>query len=81
MVGASTDPGALSGLLFANLVASRFSGNVLPVNKHHPEVQGVTAYPDLASCPVVPDLVFVCVPARPGRRGRRGGRLDIRRSV
>jgi acyl-CoA synthetase (NDP forming) len=63
VVGASADPGTLSGMLFANLVASRFSGTVLPVNKNHPQVQGVPAYPDLASCPVVPDLVIVCVPA------------------
>jgi acyl-CoA synthetase (NDP forming) len=64
VVGASSDPNTLSGMLFANLVASRFSGTLLPVNKNHPLVQGLAAYPDLASCPVVPDLVVVCVPAR-----------------
>ncbi|MGA3221291.1 MAG: acetate--CoA ligase family protein, partial [Acidimicrobiales bacterium] len=63
-VGASSDPGTLSGMLFANLVDSHFSGTLLPVNKNHPLVQGIAAYPDLASCPVVPDLVVVCVPAR-----------------
>jgi len=63
VVGASSDPGTISGLLFANLLNSPFSGTVLPVNKRHPVVQGVTAYPDLASCPVVPDMVIVCVPA------------------
>ena len=36
---------------------------MLPVNKSHREVQGLPAYPELSSCPVVPDLVFVCVPA------------------
>ena len=34
------------------------------MNKNHALVQGRAAYPDLASCPVVPDLVVVCVPAR-----------------
>jgi len=63
VVGASAEPGALSGLLFGNLAASHFAGPVLPVNKKHPVVQGVAAYPDLSSCPVVPDLVIVCVPA------------------
>ncbi len=63
VVGASSDPATLSGLLFANLVNSPFAGPVLPVNRNHPEVQGVTAYPDLASCPVVPDLVIICLPA------------------
>jgi acyl-CoA synthetase (NDP forming) len=64
VVGASSDPETIAGLLFANLVESHFEGIVLPVNKKHPVVQGVAAYPDLASCPVVPDLVIVCVPAQ-----------------
>jgi len=63
VVGASSDPGTIAGLLFSNLVESQFEGVVLPVNKSHARVQGIAAYPDLSSCPVVPDLVFVCVPA------------------
>ncbi|MGD0984913.1 MAG: acetate--CoA ligase family protein [Acidimicrobiales bacterium] len=63
VVGASSDPNTIAGLLFSNLVDSHFGGTVLPVNKKHPSVQGVAAFADLASCPVVPDLVFVCVPA------------------
>lgn len=63
VVGASADPGTLSGLLFANLLGSGFSGTLLPVNRHHDVVQGLPAYPDLASCPVAPDLVIACVPA------------------
>jgi len=63
VVGASADPNTIAGLLFGNLVDSHFGGVVLPVNKKHPTVQGIAAYPDLVSCPVVPDLVIVCVPA------------------
>jgi acetate---CoA ligase (ADP-forming) len=63
VVGASADPNTIAGLLFSNLINSHFGGIVLPVNKSHPAVQGIVAYPDLASCPVVPDLVIVCVPA------------------
>jgi acyl-CoA synthetase (NDP forming) len=63
VVGASSDPATIAGLLFANLLESHFEGIVLPVNRRNPQVQGVAAYPDLASCPVVPDLVVVCVPA------------------
>ena len=63
VVGASGDPATIAGLLFGNLVDSGFGGVVLPVNPHHAEVRGITAFPDLASCPVLPDLVVVCVPA------------------
>jgi acyl-CoA synthetase (NDP forming) len=64
VVGASSDPATIAGLLFANLLESHFAGVVFPVNKKNRLVQGVTAYPDLASCPVVADLVIVCVPAK-----------------
>lgn len=63
VVGASSDPDTLSGLLFANLVNSHFGGPILPVNRARSLVQGMTAYPDLGSCPVIPDLVIVCLPA------------------
>ncbi len=64
VVGASSDPRTIAGMLFGNLMASPFTGPVLPVNSSHSSVQGVPAFPDLTSCPVVPDLVVVCVPAR-----------------
>lgn len=63
VVGASTDRSTIGGLLFANLLGSGFPGALLPVNRRHETVQGVVAYPDLASCPLVPDLAIVCVPA------------------
>ncbi|HEX9259317.1 MAG TPA: acetate--CoA ligase family protein, partial [Acidimicrobiales bacterium] len=63
VVGASGDPTTIAGLLFSNLLDSGFDGVVLPVNPRRAEVRGITAYPDLATCPVVPDLVVVCVPA------------------
>lgn len=63
VVGASGDPATISGLLFGNLIDSRFGGTVLPVNPRHAQVRAVAAAPDLASCSVVPDLVVVCVPA------------------
>ncbi|MGZ4766259.1 MAG: CoA-binding protein, partial [Ilumatobacteraceae bacterium] len=63
VVGASSNPTTIAGLLFGNLVDSGFGGVVLPVNPHRAEVRGIAAFPDLGSCPVKPDLVVVCVPA------------------
>lgn len=62
LVGASGKPASIGALLLANLLASGFTGPVYPVNPRHPVIQGVTAYPDLASCPQPPDLVLVAVP-------------------
>lgn len=64
VVGASSDPETIAGLLFSNLLASGYKGAIFPVNPRREHVQGVTAYPDLASCPQRPDLAVVCVPAQ-----------------
>jgi acetyl coenzyme A synthetase (ADP forming)-like protein len=63
VVGASDNGASIGGLLFANLLASGFTGTVYPVNPRHQVIQGVAAYPDLASCPAAADLVLVAVPA------------------
>lgn len=63
VVGASESHGSIGWLLLANLLASGFTGPVYPVNPRHRVIQGVTAYPDLASCPAPPDLALVAVPA------------------
>ena len=79
LVGASDKPGSIGALLLANLVASGFAGPVYPVNPRHPLIQGMTAYPDLASCPQPPDLAVVAVPA-PLVTGvvDQAGRLGVR---
>lgn len=63
VVGASRDPGTIGGIVFDNLLRGRFHGPVYPVNPAAAHVQSVAAYPDLASCPTVPELVIVTVPA------------------
>ncbi len=62
VIGASRDARAIGGLVFHNLLQGGFEGVVYPVNRSAASVQGVAAYPSLADCPEVPDLVVVCVP-------------------
>ena len=63
VVGAGDDPRSIPGLLMENLAGSGFGGPLFPVNPRHPTVQGMAAYPVLAACPEIPDLVVVCTPA------------------
>ncbi|MEY3019708.1 MAG: hypothetical protein RLZZ272_692 [Actinomycetota bacterium] len=63
VVGASRDPRAIGGLVLANLVAGGFHGELVAINPNATEVQGRPAHPSLSECPIVPDLVLVCVPA------------------
>jgi acetate---CoA ligase (ADP-forming) len=64
VVGASRDRLAIGGLVFDNLLSGGFTGAVYPVNPNTAHVQGVAAYPTLADCPQVPDLVIIAVPGR-----------------
>ena len=60
--------------------ARGFQGAILPVNPNRAEIQGLRAYPDIASLPEVPDVAIVAVPAAQvietiaalGARGTRG---------
>ena len=63
LVGASDKPGSVGRLLLVNLLRSGFTRPVYPVTPRHRVIRGVTAYPDLASCPARPDLALVAVPA------------------
>jgi acetyl coenzyme A synthetase (ADP forming)-like protein len=63
VIGASRDVNTIGGLVFDNLRQGRYQGVVYPVNPAASVVQSVAAYPAVADCPSVPDLVIVCVPA------------------
>jgi acetyl coenzyme A synthetase (ADP forming)-like protein len=63
VIGASRDVSSIGGLVFDNLRQGRYQGAVYPVNHATSVVQSVAAYASVASCPTVPDLAIVCVPA------------------
>jgi len=61
-----------------------FAGAVYPINPTASEIQGLKAYPNLASLPVAPDLVAMAVPApatpavmREAAAAKAGGALII----
>ena len=49
LIGASKRPGSVGSVIARNLFGSGFDGPVLPVHPRHHSVQGVLAYPDVAS--------------------------------
>jgi acyl-CoA synthetase (NDP forming) len=63
ILGASSDPNRISGRPLRYLLEGKYSGGIYPVNPKRDEVQGVKAYPTLASLPEVPDVVIMAVPA------------------
>ena len=80
LIGASTRDRSVGGILMSNLLNGGFKGPIMPVNPKAAAVNGVVAYKDVASLPVVPDLAIIATPPGSipatidelGARGTRG---------
>ena len=64
IVGASSDPAKASGLPLRNVLQSRFSGKIYPVNPRATEISGVRCYPSVTDLPEAPDVAVLMVDAR-----------------
>ena len=64
IVGASSDPSKASGLPLRNLLNSRFSGKIYPVNPRATEISGLPSYPSVTELPETPDVAVLMVDAR-----------------
>ncbi len=63
VVGASSDPTRIGGRPIAYMQSRGFAGAIYPVNPNRAEIQGLQAYPDIASLPAIPDVAIVAVAA------------------
>lgn len=63
LIGAGKRPSSVGTVLAHNLFNAGFDGPVMPVNPKHRAIEGVLAYPDVASLPVIPDLAVIATPA------------------
>ena len=62
VIGASDKPKSVGSSVMQNLLAAGFGGPVLPVNPNASEVHGITAYADVASLPIAPDVAVIATP-------------------
>ena len=62
VIGASTKPDSIGGVIFHNLLSTGFQGPVYPINHSVDSVQSVKAYPSVADVPGPVDLAVVVVP-------------------
>ena len=82
LIGASGRPGSVGAVVAKNLFHAGFAGPVMPVNPKHGAIEGVLAYPDVASLPQTPELAVVstppqAVPAVIAELGRRGTKAAV----
>jgi acyl-CoA synthetase (NDP forming) len=62
IVGASENPEKIGGRPIKYMLRAGYKGRIYPVNPNRPVIQGLKAYPDIASVPEAPDLAIVAVP-------------------
>ncbi|SFC26774.1 acetate--CoA ligase family protein [Tropicimonas isoalkanivorans] len=63
VVGASNDIARISGRPLRYLLEHGFDGTIYPINPKRDEVQGLKAWPSLASLPETPDVAILAIPA------------------
>jgi acetate---CoA ligase (ADP-forming) len=63
VVGASRSRGRIGSEILHNLIASGFRGAVYPIHPSSDEIQGLRAYPRVATVPDPVDLAVIAVPA------------------
>ena len=61
LVGASTDPAHLGGIVFDNLRS--FRGELFPINPCHPDIHGMACYRSIRDLPGPVDLSVILLPA------------------
>jgi acyl-CoA synthetase (NDP forming) len=77
IIGASDEPTRIGGRPLSNMIQRGFAGALWPVNPKRDRVQGLPAFPDVASLPGTPDAAVVAVPGAMAEQavdalGRRG---------
>lgn len=63
IIGASQSPEKLGSIILKNILDSKFTGNVYPVNPNAEDVNGLKCYPNVGSLPEVVDLALIAIPA------------------
>lgn len=82
LVGATPRPGSVGAVVERNLHRAGFMGELMLINPHHREIDGLSVYPDIASLPQAPDLAVIAtppetVPSLIGALGDRGTRAAV----
>ena len=62
IVGASSNPGSISGQFLRYLTRYQFKGSIYPVNPRHKEISGLACYPSVSDIPERVDLAICVVP-------------------
>jgi len=63
LIGATPRPGSVGAVITRNLRRTGFAGDLMFVNPHQREIDGLIVHPNIASLPRAPDLAVIATPA------------------
>ena len=63
LIGASSDPNKMGAIILQNIMDSKYTGRVYPVNPNFETVQNLKCYKNIKDIPDVPDLAVIAIPA------------------
>lgn len=64
IIGASADLAKASGLPLRNIVNSKFTGKIYPINLRAKEINGLACYPSVTDLPEPPDVAIFMIDAK-----------------
>ncbi|MFA5932804.1 MAG: acetate--CoA ligase family protein [Microgenomates group bacterium] len=63
VIGASDDLKKIGAILLQNIIGSKFTGQIYPINPSSEMIQGLKCYKNVTDIPEVPDLAIIAIPA------------------
>lgn len=63
VVGASSAPEKVGAIVLSNIVASKFTGHLYPVNPNEQKINNLQCYPNVKSLPEIVDLAVIAIPS------------------
>ncbi|VFM97074.1 MAG: acetyltransferase [Candidatus Kentron sp. G] len=54
----------LGSSILGNILKAGFQGVIYPIDSRRDAIDGIRAYPDVGNLPALPDVAFLCAPAR-----------------
>lgn len=63
VIGASAAPSKVGGIVINNIIASKFTGRLYPVNPNAEEISGLKCFPNVGGLPEVVDLAVIAIPS------------------
>lgn len=63
IIGASRSPEKVGGIILNNIINSKFTGKVYPVNPNSENINGLSCFPGIEQLPETPDLAIIAIPA------------------